>query len=118
VVGKEAKKVQASLSLTVTGDVAEVFEANHSMLVTDDSYIKGTNICIEATDSITLKAGGSTITINSAGIVVETTGDIKLDAGANLDTESGADTKVKAGAMGNFEAGGVATVKGSTVKIN
>jgi type VI secretion system secreted protein VgrG len=134
VVGKEAKKVKASLSLTVTGDVAEVFKANHSMQVTDDSYIKGTNICIEATENITLKVGKSTIAISSAGIAIETKGDIKLDAGgnldakaganigidagANLDAKSGANTKVKAGAMGNFEAGGIATIKGSMVKVN
>jgi type VI secretion system secreted protein VgrG len=104
--------------LTVTGDVAEVFKANHSMLVTDDSYIKGTNICIEASDNITLKVGKSTIAISSSGIAIETTGDIKLDAKTNVDVTSGANTKVKAGAMGNFEAGGIATIKGSMVKIN
>jgi len=118
VAGKEAKKVAKSLSLTVTGDVAEVFKANHSMQVTDDSYIKGTNICIEASDNITLKVGKSTIAISSAGIAIETTGDIKLDAKTNIDVKSGANTKVKAGAMGNFEAGGPATIKGAVVKIN
>jgi len=134
VVAKEAKKVGATLSLTVEGDVSEVFKADHSMQVTKDSYIKGKNICIEATENITLKVGKSTIAISKDGIAIETTGDIKLDskgkteltsgadmkldAGANLDTESAANTKVKAGAMGNFEAGGMATVKGATVKIN
>lgn len=134
IVGKEAKKVKGSLSLKVTGDVAEVFKANHSMQVTDDSYIKGTNICIEATENITLKVGGSTIAISSSGIAIETSGDIKLDAGANidiaaganigidaganLDAEAGANAKVKAGAMGNFESGAIATIKGSMVKIN
>ena len=134
IVGKEAKKVKGSLSLTVTGDVAEVFKANHSMQVTDDSYIKGSNICIEATDNITLKVGSSTIAISSAGIAIETNGDIKLDAGANmdaaaganieidaganLDAKSGANTKVKAGALANFEAGAIATIKGSMVKVN
>ena len=134
IVGKEAKKVKGSLSLKVTGDVAEVFKANHSMQVTDDSYIKGTNICIEATENITLKVGGSTIAISSSGIAIETSGDIKLDAGANidiaaganigidaganLDAEAGANAKVKAGAMGNFESDAIATIKGSMVKIN
>ena len=118
VAGKEAKKVAKSLSLTVTGDVAEVFKANHSMQVTDDSYIKGTNICIEATDNITLKVGGSTIAISSAGIAIETSGDVKIDAGKNLNAESALNTKIKAGGMGNFEAGGPATIKGAVVKIN
>ena len=134
IVGKEAKKVKGSLSLTVTGDVSEVFKANHSMQITDDSYIKGTNICIEATDNITLKVGGSTIAISSDGIAIETSGDIKLDAGGKVDVKSGADTKIDAGAnaniksganteikatgMADLKAGGIASVKGSMVKIN
>jgi type VI secretion system secreted protein VgrG len=132
--GKDAKKVKGSLSLTVTGDVAEVFKANHSMQVTDDSYIKGTNICIEATDNITLKVGGSYIAIESGGVTISTSGDIELDAGAKVDVKSGADTKIdagananiksganteiKAGAMADIKAGGIASVKGSMVKIN
>lgn len=134
VAGKEAKKIAATLSLTVGGDVAEVFKANHSMQVTDDSYVKGTNICIEASDNITLKVGSSYIAIESNGIKISTSGDIeieagggldtssgtntKIKAGANLDAEGGANVKVKAGAMGNFEAGGIASVKGSMVKVN
>ena len=134
VAGKEAKKVTKTLSLTVTGDVSEVFKANHSMEVTDDSYIKGTNICIEATDNITLKVGKSFIAIEKSGITIGTKGDISLEAngnidadakgnvkiksGMNLDAEGGTNVKVKAGAMGNFEAGGMASVKGTMVKIN
>ncbi|MBL4764875.1 MAG: type VI secretion system tip protein VgrG [Colwellia sp.] len=118
VIGKEAKKVGNSLSLTVTGDVAEVFKANHSMQVTDDSYIKGANICIEATDNITLKVGGSSISIEASGITIKTGSDIKLDAGANINIESGANTKIKAGGMADIDAGGIASVKGSMVNIN
>ena len=118
VIGKEAKKVKGSLSLTVKGNVAEVFKANHSMQVTDDCFIKASNICIEASDNITLKVGKSTIAISASGIAIETSGDIKLDAAKNLDTKSGANTKIKAGALGNFEAGAIATIKGSMVKIN
>ncbi len=164
--GKEAKKVAASLSLTVGGDVAEVFKANHSMEVTDDCYVKASNICIEATDNITIKVGDSYIAIESGGIKIGTNGDIvleaggnmettvasdvttdvggnmedtvggnvkieagakldaksganlKIDAGANLDTKSAANTTIESGAMGDFKATGIATVKGSMVKIN
>jgi type VI secretion system secreted protein VgrG len=134
VVGKEAKKVEKTLSLTVTGDVAEVFKANHSMQVTDDSYVKGTNICIEATDNITLKVGGSSISIEASGIIIKTGSDIELDAGAKIDMKSGTDTKIdagananiksganteiKAGGMADLKAGGIASVKGSMVNIN
>ena len=44
--------------------------ANHSMAVTDDGIITGTNITIEASSSITLVVGGSSITIEAGGIIV------------------------------------------------
>jgi type VI secretion system secreted protein VgrG len=126
VTGKEAKKVTADLALTVDGDVAEVFKKNHSMQVTEDSYIKGSNICIEATDNITLKVGGSSISIEAGGITIKTGSDIELDAGAKMDIKSGADTKIDAGANAKInssanaeiKAGGNASIKGSMVKIN
>ncbi|MFT6903796.1 MAG: type VI secretion system secreted protein VgrG [Oleiphilaceae bacterium] len=115
VAGKEAKKVTQTLSLTVDGDVAEVFKANHSMQVTDDSYIKGTNICIEATDNITLKVGGSSISIESGGITIETSGDVKIKAGGNLDAEGGANTTIKAGANLEAKAGANAKIEGGAM---
>jgi len=132
--GKEAKKVTQTLSLTVDGDVSEVFKANHSMQVTDDCYIKGTNICIEATDNITLVVGGSSISIESGGIRIETSGKVEIDAGSSLDTASGANTTIEAGAnltakasanakleggaMVDVKAGAMANIKGSLVNIN
>ena len=132
--GKEAKKVAQTLSLTVDGDVSEVFKANHSMQVTDDSYIKGTNICIEATDNITLKVGGSSISIESGGIRIETSGKIEIDAGSNVDVAAGANAtieaganleakgtanaKVEAGAMLDLKGGAMTNVKGGLVNIN
>jgi len=118
VVGKEEKSVESTLLLTVTGDVTEVFKANHSMDVTDDSTVKGTNISIEATDKISIKVGGSSIEIESGGIKIVSSGNIELEAGGNIDLKAGANVKVEAGAMGNFEAGGIATIKGSMVNIN
>ena len=126
VTGKELKKVTGDLALTVDGDVAEVFKKNHSMQVTDDSNIKGSNICIEATDNITLKVGGSSISIEAGGITIKTDSDIELDAGAKMDIKSGADTKIDAGANAkikssanaDIEAGANASIKGSMVKIN
>jgi type VI secretion system secreted protein VgrG len=110
VTGKEVKKVTGDLALTVDGDVAEVFKKNHSMQVTDDSNIKGSNIYIEATDNITLKVGGTSISIEAGGVVIKTDSDIELDAGAKIDVKSGADTNIK--------SGGSASIKGSAVNIN
>ncbi|PCJ16780.1 MAG: type VI secretion system tip protein VgrG [Gammaproteobacteria bacterium] len=90
----EKKTVGATLGLTVEGDVTETFNANHTMAVTGDSKITGTNITIEASSSITLKVGGSSITIESGGITVSSGGSVDV------------------------KAGGVATIKGSIVNIN
>ncbi|PCH95028.1 MAG: type VI secretion system tip protein VgrG [Gammaproteobacteria bacterium] len=118
IAGKEAKKVEKTLSLKVTGDVAEVFKANHSMKVTKDSYIKGTNICIEATDNITLKVGGSSIVIEKSGIQISTSGEVKIEAGSNFEAKAKTNAKIEAGAMGEFKASAIMTIKGSMVKIN
>jgi type VI secretion system secreted protein VgrG len=134
VTGKEVKEVKEDLALTVDGDVAEVFKKNHSMQVTDDSKINGSNIYIEATTKIMLKVGGSSISIEEGGITIKTASDIELDAGAKVDVKSGADTKIDAGANANIKsaanteidaggtadikAGGSASVKGSAVNIN
>jgi type VI secretion system secreted protein VgrG len=134
VTGKEVKEVTGDLALTVDGDVAEVFKKNHSMQVTDDSNINGSNIYIEATTKIMLKVGGSSISIEESGITIKTASDIELDAGAKVDVKSGADTKIDAGANANIKsaanteidaggtadikAGGSASVKGSAVNIN
>ena len=90
----EKKTVGSTLSLTVESDVTEVFNANHSMAVADDSTITGTNITIEASSSITLVVGGSSITIEAGGITVASGGTVDV------------------------EAGGIATITGSLVNIN
>jgi len=134
VVGKEAKGVDGTLSLTVKGDVAEVFKANHSELTTDDYYLKATNICIEATTNITLKVGGSSIAIESSGIQIKTSGDIKIDAsknvtaeagmdfagkgGMNMDLEAGVGLTAKGGATAEVSGSTMLTLKGGLVKIN
>jgi len=68
--GKEAVEVSDSRSITVQGDVIEVFNANHSEQVTGDCYIKARNTVIEATGGLTIKAGGSFITVNASGVAI------------------------------------------------
>jgi type VI secretion system secreted protein VgrG len=68
VVGKLAEKVGESYSLTVTGDVIEVFKADHSSKVTGNIYLKGSGIVIESSSALTLKAGPSSVVINSTGV--------------------------------------------------
>jgi type VI secretion system secreted protein VgrG len=133
VVGKEAKQVGGSLSLTVNGDVIEVFKANHSEQTTNDYYLKADNIVIEGMTSITVKVGGSSIAIASDGIALKTdqlvkiesgtTTDLKsgtamtLDAGTALEAKGGATAEVKSPAT-TVKADGNLTVKGGMVMIN
>jgi type VI secretion system secreted protein VgrG len=88
--GKEAKAVGGSLSLTVTGDVIEVFQAKHSEQVTSDYYLKADNIVIEGMTSITINVGQSFIAIDSTGISIGTNGTISLQDSQGLTVKSGA----------------------------
>jgi type VI secretion system secreted protein VgrG len=125
VAGKEAKAVDLSLSLSVTGDVIEVFESNHSEEVTKDYYLKATNIVIEATTNITLKVGSSSIAIEAGGIGIKTSGQVKIESSGPatvksdgpLTLESSAKADLKS-AMTTVSGDGMTTIKGGLVKIN
>lgn len=123
--GKEAKAVKNTLSLTVHGDVAEVFKKNHSMVITDDCFIKGTNIVIEGTTNITLKVGKSYIAIEASGIEIGTTGNVDIDAKQNVDIKGGIGVKIEGGVSVDVkgvttkvEGSAMAELKGGIVKIN
>lgn len=68
--GKVSIEVTQSVSRKVTGNVAEEFGANVSQTVTGFNTLKAKTIVIEADMAITLKAGGSSININPAGIQI------------------------------------------------
>ncbi|GLR71894.1 type VI secretion system Vgr family protein [Agaribacter marinus] len=110
VIGKDAKSVDSELSLTVKGDVSETFDAGHSMVVKKDSYIKGANICIEAGTNLTLQVGKSFIAIESGGITISSPGKVTVESKAAI--------KVDASATVDISASGMATLKGSMVKVN
>ena len=107
--GKEAKEVGASLSLTVKGDVAEVFKANHSEQTTKDYYLKAQNVVIEGMQNITLSVGGSHIAIEPT--------QIEIKAGAQLKLE-GVQVEVKGSAQTSVQGGAMTEIKGGIVKIN
>ena len=68
--GKEAIEVTGSRSVSVTGDVIEVFKANHSEQVTQNYYVKGMNVVVEGMTGLTIKVGGSFITLNPGGVFI------------------------------------------------
>lgn len=123
--GKEARSVEATLSLTVTGDVIEVFKANHSEETSKDFYLKATNIVIEASSNITLKVGGSSIAIEAGGIGIKTSGQLKIESGGPAELKAGATLKLEGGAMAELKSpmtsvksDGITVIQGALVKIN
>ena len=68
--GKESIEVTGSRSVKVQGDVIEVFQGKHSEQVTQDYYVKGMNVVVEGMTGLTIKVGGSFITLNSGGIFI------------------------------------------------
>ena len=66
--GKQALSIQGSQSIAVAGDVIEQFRGNQSTEVTGACYVKGMNVVVEALAGLTIKVGGSFLTINASGI--------------------------------------------------
>jgi len=123
--GKEAKAVDDSHSFTVKGDVIEVFKANHSEQVTNDYYLKGDNIVIEAMTNVTIKVGQSYIAIEASGIKIGTTGQIMLEATNTVDVKGTAGVTVESPAQATLKSANttvkgdaMATIQGGLVKIN
>ncbi|MES2740892.1 MAG: type VI secretion system tip protein TssI/VgrG [Pseudomonadota bacterium] len=83
---------------------------NQTVAITGDQKITvSKTIVIEATTSIELKVGGSSIKIEPAKITIHS---------AQLELRADANAKLEAGAMMDLKAGGVMTVAGALVKIN
>lgn len=81
--GKVAIKIGGSKSEKVQGDVMEQFAKNHSEEVAQTLYLKGMQVIIEATTGITLKVGGSSISINSGGIQIVGTPMVTINSGGS-----------------------------------
>lgn len=125
IAGKEAKSVDGSQSLTVKGDVIEVFKSNHSEQTTKDYYLKASNIVIEATQNITIKVGQSHIAIDNTGIKIGTKGMIKVESTGTTDVKATAPLTVESSSMATMKSpmtsvkgDGMTIVQGGLVKIN
>jgi type VI secretion system secreted protein VgrG len=71
-IGKDSTlEIKGKYTVMVAQDVVEAFKANHDLQVTADKTVKATNITLDATSSITLKVGGSTVTIDASGIKIK-----------------------------------------------
>jgi len=68
--GKEAKKITKTKSLTVQGDVIDVFKSNHSESTTMTYYLNAMTIVIQASAGITLKCGSNSVVVDPSGVTV------------------------------------------------
>lgn len=103
------EEVKGTETVTVHKDRKVEIKSNDTLNVTKKIKVtSGDTIEITAARKITLKCGGSTITIDPTSIKIATT---------QLKMEGSATAKLKS-AMTNVEAAGILTAKGSLVKIN
>ncbi|NRR31419.1 type VI secretion system tip protein VgrG [Oxalobacteraceae bacterium] len=97
-------------TVTITKDQKLDVGGNQTVAITGDQKVTvSKTIVIEATTSIELKVGGSSIKIEPAKITVKS---------AEIMVQSDANTTVKAGAMMTVKSGAVMTIEGALVKIN
>ncbi len=68
--GKDTIEVIGSRSVKVQGDIIEVCQGKHSEQVTQDYYVKGMNVVVEGMTGLTIKVGGSFITLDSGGVFI------------------------------------------------
>ncbi|MCC7374729.1 MAG: type VI secretion system tip protein VgrG [Verrucomicrobiales bacterium] len=125
VTGKEAVEIGGSCSITVKGDVVEVFKSSHNEKTSQDYYLTASNIVIEATSNITLKVGGSSIAIDATGIGLKTSGMIKIESTGPMEAKSSATLKLDGaisadlhGATTNVKGDAMVVVQAALVKIN
>lgn len=83
VAADDAIEIGGKRSMTVSGNVMEDFQANHSEKVASERYIKAATVLIEA-DSITLKSGGNFVVINATGVQIKGTMVLINSGGAAL----------------------------------
>ena len=68
--GKQAISITGSHSLSVTGDVAEDFKMNHHESVNLNYSLRALQVVVEGLVGLTIKVGGSFITLSPAGVQI------------------------------------------------
>ncbi|MBU0753702.1 MAG: type VI secretion system tip protein VgrG [Planctomycetes bacterium] len=125
VVGKEAKKVGGSLSLTVEGNVIAAFNASHNEQTKEEYSLLAKNVVIEATNNVTIRVGDTFVALSSAGIKIGTNGEIVLDAKKSISQsamkditlEAMANATVKGTAGASFESPASAKLSGTETTV-
>ncbi|TFW31982.1 type VI secretion system Vgr family protein [Massilia horti] len=108
--GDQTISIKNDQSLTVGHDQAIKVDNNQSVKIAGDQKVKvDKTIVIEATTSIELKVGSSSIKLEPAKVTIKSP-EIAIAADGNAE--------FKAGAMMTVKSGAVMTIEGSLVKIN
>lgn len=106
----QATDIGHDQKLEIGGDQSETVTGNQTVKISGDQKVTvSKTIVIEATTSIELKVGGSSIKIEPAKITVKS---------AEILVQSDAGTTIKAGAMMTIKSGAIMTIEGALVKIN
>lgn len=124
--GDQTIQIKNDRSLDVGHDHKEHVANDHTVTVDNNQTINITGdqkvtvsktIVIEATTSIELKVGSSSIKIEPAKITVKST-QIAVEADAAMDLKAGAMMNVKSGAPMSVKSDAIVTIEGALVKIN
>ncbi len=100
--GKHLIEVGGARSDVVKGDVAEEYKGNHAEKVTSNYYLKAQGIVLESTTGITIKCGGNSVVIDSAGVTVK--GSVVTIDGSMTKINSGPGSSPASGSAGSIEA--------------
>jgi type VI secretion system secreted protein VgrG len=124
--GDQTIQIKNDRSLDVGNDHKEKVTKDHTLdvggnqtvaITGDQKVTVSKTIVIEATTSIELKVGSSSIKIEPAKITLKST-QIAVEADAAMDIKAGAMMTVKAGAPLSIKSDAIVTVEGALVKIN
>ncbi|HEV2319247.1 MAG TPA: type VI secretion system tip protein TssI/VgrG, partial [Verrucomicrobiae bacterium] len=101
---------QGALSQTVTKDVTETFNSGHTEQTTKTYSLQADTVAITGQTKVTITVGGSSITIDSNGI--------KINSSAALDMEAQSQLTVKSSGTAEVSASGTMDISGAMTSIN
>jgi type VI secretion system secreted protein VgrG len=111
-------EVGNNLTTTVKKDEARTVNGNQTVQVEGDQKVTvNKTIVVEATTSIELKVGSSSIKIEPAKITIKST-QIAVEAEAAAEIKAGATMTVKSSAPMSIKSDAIVEMQGSLVKIN
>jgi type VI secretion system secreted protein VgrG len=110
--------IDNNLASTVKKDETRTVNGNQTVQVDGDQKVTvNKTIVVEATTSIELKVGGSSIKIEPAKITIKST-QIAIEAEAAAEFKAGATMTVKSSAPMSVKSDAIIEMQGSLVKIN